>query len=648
MFASICNLSLKGLLSTMNLDINIKNRNFWFMTAGDTLLIIMAYYVSYYLRFDGKITLKELETFKTTIIGIAPLKLAVLYFFGLYKGMWRYAGIHDLIELMNANVVSTGFIMAIIFITHRFIGFSRGVFIIDLMLCFLLLGGFRLIVRLFLGYRKAVSPNLFTTSKNTGGYKNILIIGVSNMGENLVREIRENPLMKYQVQGFVDDDPAFLKQEIHGSPVLGCIQDIRQIVKRFHIDEIIIAVSSASASEIRRIVDICEKTSLPYRTIPNIDELIEGRITLKDIREVRYDDLLGRKPVRLDSKRIGNYLNGKNIWVTGGAGSIGSELCRQIARFEPANLIIMDQNESALNSAELNLNAAFPHLKITPFLGSIVRQRQMKQGFDAFAPQVVFHAAAYKHVPVMERHPWEAVYNNVIGTRNLLEVCCQCGVERFVLVSTDKAVRPTNVMGASKRVAEQFTMAYNMQNGARYMAVRFGNVVGSSGSVAPLFQKQIAEGGPVTVTHPEINRYFMTIPEACGLILQAGSIGLGGEIFVLKMGIPVKIADMARDIIKLHGYTPGKEIEIKYTGLRPGEKLYEELITDEENIQNTIHNDIMVLNSDQHKSLSQMNSYLGKLMEFSLAGDTTGIKMYFKKIVPEYSPWFENAETKGC
>jgi len=631
----------------MNFGINIRNRNFWLMAAGDISLIIMAYYFAYYLRFDGKISLKDLENFKTTLIGIVPLKLVILYFFGLYKGLWRYTGIHDLIELINANVISTGFIMAAIFITHRFVGFSRGVFIIDLMLCFLLLGGYRLIVRLFLGYRRTLGQNLFSRFKNQGGHINILIIGVSKMGENLAREISENPIMKYRMIGFADDDPALLKQEIHGSPVLGSIQDIGRIVKRFPIDEIIIAVSSVSASEMRRIVEICKKTSLPFRTIPNIGELIEGRITLKDIREVRYEDLLGRKPISLDSERIGNYLNGKNVLVTGGAGSIGSELCRQIARYDPAHLIIMDQNESALNSTELNLNAAYPNLKITPFLGSIVRQRRMKQGFDLFHPQVVFHAAAYKHVPVMELHPWEAVYNNVIGTRNILEVCCQCGVERFVLVSTDKAVRPTNVMGVSKRVAEQFTMAYNMQNGARYMAVRFGNVIGSIGSVAPLFQKQIASGGPVTVTHPEINRYFMTIPEACGLILQAGSIGEGGEIFVLKMGLPVKIADMARDIIKLHGYTPGREIEIKYTGLRPGEKLHEELITDEENIQKTTHKDIMVLNSNHHRPLGEMNRYLGKLVELSLAGNTRGIKTYFKQIVPEYSPWFENAKTEA-
>ena len=639
--------SPKERLSAMNFGINITKRNFWFMLVGDILLIITAYYFSYYLRFDGKITLNELENFKTTLIGIVPLKLAILYFFGVYKGMWRYTGIHDLIELINANAVSTGFIMAAIFITHRFKGFSRGVFIIDLMLCFLLLGGYRLIVRLFFGYRRTLAINSFSTFNNQASYKNILIIGVSSMGGNLAREISENPQMKYQVQGFVDDDPAFLNKEFHGIPVLGCVQDIGRIVKRFPIEEIISAVSSASTSEIRRIVEICKKTSLPFRTIPNIGELIEGRITLKDIREVRYEDLLGRKPVKLDSERIGNYLNGKNVLVTGGAGSIGSELCRQIARFEPAHLIIMDQTESALNSTGLNLKATFPDLKITPFLGSIIRQRRMKQMFDTFRPQVVFHAAAYKHVPVMERHPWEAVFNNVIGTRNILQVCRQCGVERFVLVSTDKAVRPTNVMGVSKRVAEQFTMAYDMHNNARYMAVRFGNVVGSIGSVAPLFQKQIAKGGPVTVTHPEINRYFMTIPEACGLILQAGSIGDGGEIFVLKMGLPIKIADMARDIIMLHGYTPGKDIEIKYTGLRPGEKLYEELITDEENIQKTSHNDIMVLNSNHHKQLSEMNGYLGKLMELSLAGDTTGIKMHFKKIVPEYSPWFENAKTEG-
>lgn len=631
----------------MNFYIDIKNRNFWLMVVGDVSLIILAYYFSYYLRFDGRISLNEFEKFKTTLIGIVPLKLAILFLFGSYKGMWRYAGIHDLIELFNANIVSTGLIMMGVFLIHRFIGFSRGVFIIDLLLCLLLLGGYRLVIRLFLNCQGSFTHRLSSKTTRQNGYKNILIVGISNMGRNLAREIIENTDIKYRVKGFVDDDSEFFNREIHGIPVVGCIGDIVEIVKRLAVDEIIIAVASASAAEMRRIIDLCKQTSLAYRIIPNIEELIKGRITLRDIREVSYEDLLGRPPINLDPESIGNYLQGRNVLVTGGAGSIGSELCWQIARFKPAHLIIMDQNESALNTIDINLKDAFPELKITPFLGSIVRQTRLRQGFDQFGPQVVFHAAAYKHVPVMECHPWEAVYNNVIGTRNILEVCCRCGVERFVLVSTDKAVRPTNVMGVSKRVAEQFTMAYNMNNRARYMAVRFGNVVGSIGSVVPLFHRQIKQGGPVTVTHPEITRYFMTIPEACGLILQAGSIGRGGEIFVLKMGTPVKIADMARDIIMLHGYQPDKDIKVQYTGLRPGEKLYEELITADENICQTGHSDIMVLNTNHHKSLDQMNRYLSKLVELSLSGDTNGIKRCFQKMVPEYSPWFEKTNTES-
>ncbi len=630
----------------MNFYIDIKNRNFWLMVVGDLSLIIMAYYFSYYLRFDGKITLNEFEKFKTTLVGIAPLKLTILFLFGSYKGMWRYAGIHDLIELINANIVSTGLIMIAIFSLHRFVGFSRGVFIIDLVLCLLLLGGYRLVIRVFHNYQGALTHRLSSKSTRQNGYKNILIVGVSNLGGNLAREIIQNSEIKYRIKGFVDDDPDLFNREIHGIPVVGSIQDIVEVVKRLAVHEIIIAVASASATEMRRIVDLCKQTSLPYRILPNIEELIKGRVTLRDIREVSYEDLLGRPAINLDSELIGNYLQGRNILVTGGAGSIGSELCWQIARFKPAHLIIMDQNESALNAIDINLKDAFPELKITPFLGSIVRQTRLRQGFDQFGPQVVFHAAAYKHVPVMECHPWEAVYNNVIGTRNILEVCCRCGVERFVFVSTDKAVRPTNVMGVSKRVAEQFTMAYNMKNRARYMAVRFGNVVGSIGSVVPLFHKQIKQGGPVTVTHPEITRYFMTIPEACGLILQAGSIGRGGEIFVLKMGTPVKIADMARDIIMLHGYQPGKDIKVQYTGLRPGEKLYEELITADENVYQTAHSDIMVLNTNHHKSLDQMNRYLSKLVELSLTGDTDGIKRCFQKIVPDYSPWFEKTDAE--
>ena len=608
--------------------------NFWVLLCSDGFLVGLAYYLAYYLRFDGQIPPEFLSAWQTTVSIVVIIKLIFLYLLDLYRGMWRYTGIHDMLNLLKANLLASAIIISIILILHHFQGFSRGVFAIDAMLSILFLSGFRLSIRLY--YTRFNNTNFKSPQSRT---KKILIIGAGNMGEKLVREIQGNSRMNYNIVGFVDDNSIKLNQKIHGIQVLGFVGDLTKIVLRFEVDEIIIAITTASAEEMRRILNLCRELNLPFKTMPNMLEMIEGRLTMESIREVRYEDLLGRAQVRLDLSGIEAYLQDRIVMVTGGAGSIGSELCSQICRYRPKKLIIVDQNESGLYDIEIDLRVKFPHQEIFAVLVSIKQKKFLEKIFQDHQPTVIMHAAAYKHVPMMEFHPWEAVFTNVEGTHNLLELSHQFQVERFVLVSTDKAVRPTNIMGASKRVAELLTQAYAANHHqTRYMAVRFGNVVGSIGSVVPLFKKQIKRGGPVTVTHPEVTRYFMTIPEASSLILQAGALGQGGEIFILKMGVPVKITDMAKDIITLSGLQPEVDIKIEYTGLRPGEKLYEELITKGENIIATQHNDIMVLNNDEHNTLEEMNKHIIKLSNIAQQTDVLGLQKAFKAIVPEYHP----------
>ncbi len=618
---------------------SLKNRNFWIMLAGDAFLIFASYYFAYYIRFDGDIPPRYLSTWRITVPWIIPAKLILFILFGLYRGMWRYTSLHDLTNIIKACVSSSTLIIVLLAITVRLVGYSRGVLIIDFILTFLFIGSYRISVRLYY-YKPLKSGTFMRTRRSAGKRKKILIIGAGNAGEKLLREIRENPISRYDVVGFIDDNPRKIQYTIHGVNILGTLHDLEGIVRENNIDEAIIAAPSASAMQMRRIVNFCKNSGIPYKTLPGLYEFMEGKVSVSFLREVRYEDLLGRKPVALEVEKIGKYLTGKRVLVSGGAGSIGSELCRQIAKFYPDRLIIIDRNESGLYEIELELIAKHPELKIVNMLGAIQHNGRLDRVFQEQKPQVVFHTAAYKHVPMMEIYPWEAIYNNILGTRTILELSSNHPVERCVIVSTDKAVRPTNVMGASKRVVEMMTQAYAAENKGLYMAVRFGNVVGSVGSVVPLFKRQIELGGPVTVTHPEVTRYFMTIPEACSLILQAGAIGKGGEIFVLKMGTPIRIADMARDIITLSGFKPDKEIEIKYIGLRPGEKLYEELITEGEDIQTTDHRDIMVLNTDCCPMLSDINRNIERLVDFAKAEDTRGIKEELKRIVPEYEPQY--------
>ena len=623
------------------------------MFVADALLVGLSFYLAYLLRFDGGIPSSYLDAFFKTILWVVPVKLASLVFFGLYKGMWRYTGIYDLENLIKACVFSSAIIVSVLVVKVRFEGFPRSVFAIDLVLTFLFLSGIRVGIRLFLtpGHSHFKIP--FLAKVDSDGTR-ILVVGAGSAGEKLLREIQENPEIQYQVAGCIDDDNRKLKQTIHGVPVLGSVDEIKKISEREEIDEIIIAISAASAMEMRRVVGACEATGLPCKTLPGVGELIEGKVSVGLIRKVRYEDLLGRRQVQLNLKQIGGYLTDKRVMVTGGVGSIGSELCRQIIRFGPRKLILVDINESGLYDMEMDFKSKLPDMEIVPVLCPIQDRHVMSRIFDRENPEVVFHAAAYKHVPMMELHPWEAVLNNIVGTQCILDLCVQKDVQRCVVVSTDKAVRPTNVMGASKRVGELLAQAYATELGARNMCVRFGNVIYSVGSVVPLFRKQIERGGPVTLTHKDVMRYFMTIPEAGRLILQAGAIGNGGEIFILKMGTPIRIADMARDLIRLSGFEPDTEIEIKEIGLRPGEKLIEELITEGEGIRETSHEEIMVLKAQSSKvkgengegggqvgnglTLKVLRKHVKRLVNYAEAGDGGKIREELKRIVPEYKP----------
>ena len=455
--------------------------------------------------------------------------------------------------------------------------------------------------------------------------------------QKIFREIKSNAGLGYSVVGFLDDHPVKKGKKIHGVPVLGPVNEVKSIGAKRNADEVLIAIPSANSEQMRQIVHFCKDSGLRFKTIPGYGELINGRVTINSIREVAYKDLLGREEIKRDEEKIGGYLEGRTVLITGAGGSIGSELCRQVCKYKPEKILLFERAESSLYDIELELKKNFNHIMVVPLLADVRDHRYTKNIFKKYSPSIVFHAAAYKHVPMLEIQPYKAIENNILGTENLIGISEKYEVERFVFVSTDKAVRPTNVMGASKRIAEMLIQS-RIESNTRYMIVRFGNVVGSVGSVVPLFKKQIEAGGPVTVTHPEITRYFMMITEACQLILQAGAIGAetnNVEIFLLEMGKPVKIIDMARDLIRFSGFEPEKDIKIEYSGLRPGEKLYEELITDGEDVVPTSHEKIMVLRRNDIID-NKIKKDIDSLIQTSSDCDDEIIKQKLKEIVPEY------------
>lgn len=626
----------------------LKNPRFYVMLLGDTAAFALALTAAYLLRFEFDLSAHDWAQIAVLLPLSIPLKLAVFYCFRLYQGMWRYFTIRDLWRVAEASVVGSLVVVAAVAYLHRFQGFARSIFMLDGILSFLLCAGLRVTIRSFYasvssswglqsfclpGGRKAEAPG-----------KSVLLIGAGGAGEKMLREIYDNPQLNYSVVGFLDDDPGKWGRSLHGHTVFGGAEALPEVAGRQRIDQLFICTPSATGRQMRRIVEVCKATGIDFKTLPAIGDIMDGKVSINALREVRFEDLLRRPPVELDAACIEQYVSGRRVLVTG-VGSIGSELCRQLLPFNPAELILLDASELNLFSMEAELRCEHRFDRCRTVLGRVQDQALVSALFQTYRPTLVFHAAAYKHVPMIEQNPWEAIYNNVLGSRVVMETAIEHGAERFVLVSTDKAVRPTNVMGASKRLTELIMQA--LQNhGTRFMAVRFGNVVGSSGSVVPLFQRQIELGGPVTVTHPEVTRYFMMIPEAAQLILQAGGLGEGGEIFLLKMGAPVKIAQMAEDFIRLSGKEPGRDIEIRFTGLRPGEKLFEELITEGEGIVETRHDKIMVLKSNggwngqgtQQAFLHCLDRQLAELYRLARRHDGCAIRQKLKEVLPEYAP----------
>ncbi|MGD0228899.1 MAG: nucleoside-diphosphate sugar epimerase/dehydratase [Syntrophorhabdales bacterium] len=603
--------------------------------ASDMALICLSYFAAFAIRFEMGIPPGYLAMVFHTLPLVITVRFATFWYFGLYRGFWRFASVIDLFQVVKSVLVSSVLLILTFYFMNQYDGYPRSIFLIDALCLVALVGGSRLFIPFLKEIKRAHDP----------GGKRIMIVGAGSAGESILQQIIGTPSLHYKPVGLIDDDPKKIGSAIHGVKVLGDSTRIPEVVKRLRVEEIILAIPSATGSQMRRIVNMCKECGVTHKTLPTIADIMDGRANVGALRDVDFVDLIGRPPVKLDMNGIRDYLGKKTVLVTGAGGSIGSELCRQIVRFEPREIILMDSSEENLFKIQMQLKNEMHFPTIFPVLGRVQNRALTESVFRRYLPEVVFHAAACKHVPMVEINPWEAIFNNVMASQVLTDLAVEHGVQQCVLVSTDKAVQPNNVMGATKRVTEM--MVHSLGGpGSRFMAVRFGNVVGSSGSVIPLFRKQIEYGGPVTVTEPEVTRYFMTIPEAAQLILQAASLGKGGEIFVLDMGTPVKIVDLATDLIRLSGKEPGRDIEIVFTGLREGEKLHERLITEDENLSPTSHDKILVLrNGASHngfQSRADFRNWLrGKLEELNgaaLAMDAKGIKQKLQEIVPEYTP----------
>lgn len=599
------------------------------LMATDFVLMCISFAFALLIRFDGNIPPDQLEK----ILSIAPylllgvvFKVLVLYSFKLYKTLWRYASVNEVVHLLVATLVSNGFLFAVLL--YMEVGLPRSIYPIVFIFDLFFISGVRFAVRLIRGER---------TFKGGGHKQRVLILGAGEAGTMVLKELMRNKKLDFEPICFVDDDPAKKGQFINGISVLGGREDMDSLVKRYAIDEIIFAMPSISPEEKKRYIDAATKTGAVVKTIPGVYEIIDGVVELTQIRGVKIEDLLGRDEVELDESKIEDFITGKRVLITGGGGSIGSELARQIARYKPSKLVLVDIYENNLYDLQNDLVKDFPELNLFCLIESVRNEGRIEAVMKKHRPQIVFHAAAHKHVPLMEASPHSAILNNVFGTYNMAHISSDVGVEKFVFISTDKAVNPTNVMGTTKRLGEMIIQAWNASSKTEYVAVRFGNVLGSNGSVIPLFKKQIEEGGPITVTDPEITRYFMTIPEAAKLVLQAGSFAKGGEIFILDMGDPIKILDLAKNMIRLSGFEPGRDIRIVFSGLRPGEKLYEELLLDKSRATVTAHEKIFI-EPKEYINMEQLDSQLRSLWKLARGEGEGSLINELKTIVPTYTP----------
>ena len=599
------------------------------------ILIAISYLGSFLLRFDFAPEHQYVLMFAHTVLLVIVLKLLIFYWFGLTQGWWRYTTITDLVDLSKAALISAFVIYVLIHFVLRINGFPRSIVPIDMVLTIAVSGGARLAVRAYL--ELVARPERGRTKKRT------LIVGAGVEGSALVRELRRSPNIDYQPVALVDDNRTKTGLKIYGVPVLGTTERLNEIIVKRSIQCVLIALSSMAGYQVEQLIEQCQKSKIDFRILPTLHERLNKPVSISQVRSVQVEDLLGRKPVRLDLEKISQRIKGRVLLVTGAGGSIGSELACQLAAFSPEKLVLLDRAENNLFKISMRLANEFPQVAFVPVIGDILDVRLLRNTFAQYRPTTVFHAAAYKHVPMMEKNCFQAVTNNIFGTYNVAMVARQFLTEQFVLISTDKAVKPTNIMGATKRVAELVILGLQYED-TRFNAVRFGNVLGSEGSVLPIFQQQIAARMPVTVTHPDATRYFMTIPEAVQLVLQASTMGKGGEIFVLDMGQPVRVLDLAKKVIRLSGLEPNKDIPVIFTGLRPGEKLYEELWLETEGLRPTTHASIHVLDGGQ-ADFQQLRCWLDELSELVNSNNVYGIIQMLKTIIPEYVPSEELLDT---
>ena len=634
----------------MNSDSPLTNNNGgWANWARRHHLLVSAlahiglFAVAWLLAFGLAYNFKHFESWFTVFfLRLLPLvvliKLIVFGGMGLHRGSWRYVSMRDVIQVTKAAWLSFMWVFILYYgvANAHVIGleidlfggddFPDSVLLLDFAGTIALVCGARIAVRL---YHEEVEPAA------DGGAPKLLILGAGDAGATVAREIVRMPVLNYRPVGFLDDDPAKRGAQIHGVEVLGPISKLKAVCEEYGVDEILIAMPSATRAEIRGVVDLCQGVNLRFKTLPALSDLIAGRTQVQQIRDVDINDLLGRVPVTLDEDEIAKFIRSRVVMVTGAGGSIGSEMCRQIARFKPKRLVLAEQAEQHLFDIDRELKAKFGEIDIVPYIADIGDLRRIERMFSTERPTAVLHAAAHKHVPMMEHNPGEAIKNNIHGTRVIADAAARCGCEKFVMISSDKAVNPTSIMGCTKRVAEMYIQGLSERGDTQFVSVRFGNVLGSSGSVIPIFKEQIARGGPVTVTHPDMVRYFMTISEAAQLVLQAASMGRGGEIFVLDMGDPVKIVDLARDLITLSGFRPEEDIEITFVGIRPGEKLFEELAIEGEDVSRTAHPKIGIWQNrpvEREALLEAIAGLLGQADDLS----REEARGKLKKIVPEF------------
>ncbi len=603
----------------------------------DLLCIVLSIVSSFFIRYEALFRVGPYLRHNWTLFILVPLvRLPVYYAFRLYRRLWRYASIQEFKVILIAGALGSALVYVFNFGLLPLLNIpycpSRSIWALEGGISVASLGATRLLLRLW--QSRMTAEDAARLKVLTQNPQRVLIAGAGDAGAMILREIQGNPGLGLDVVGFVDDNPNKLHMHIYGVQVLGMRGDIVDLVKKLRVDEVVIAMPTAPGKEIREIKAICEAARVRYKTVPGVYELIDGTVSITQLREVQIEDLLRRQSVELDLESAA-YLRDTVVMVTGAGGSIGSELCRQVAAQRPRCLILLDQGESAVYHIDGELRKRYPNLALIPVVANIRDLNRMERVMARYAPEIVFHAAAYKHVPLMEINPEEVVINNILGTRNLLQAAERGNVERFVLISTDKAVAPSNFMGASKRVVELLVQDAAKRSGRGFVAVRFGNVLGSEGSVVPLFKKQIADGGPVTVTHPDVERYFMTIHEAVQLVIQAATLGAGGEIFVLDMGEPVKILDLARDLITLSGLQPDRDIEIVFTGLRPGEKLEELLFNEAESYTLTAHEKIFVVTEEMPIESQALQWGVQKLIRLAQDGEVDRLWGAIQTLAPE-------------